>query len=404
MKAIFDRTREELSARGEHTFGRALFELIDDFLYPPDATTVAAPHIRDAMSTQRLLNTFVVASIPCWLIGVWNLGEQTNLAMQTLGVAETAGWRGNVIELLGSGYDPQSIAASFIHGMLFFLPILLVALITGAFWEALFAKQRKRPVDNGLLSIAWLYTLLLPATTPLLHVAFGMTFGLVVGKAIFGGAGRYLVNPAILGLGFLVFSYSGLVFAPGAWIPVPGYEDPTTIELSIEEGGVAALLSVNYTWLQLFLGNQPGPIGVTSILGCLIGAFYLVVAGVASWRIMAGSFVGMVATVLLFNKLGPVGDPTFAIPWTWHFVMGGWAFGTVFLATDPVAAAQTNPGRWGFGIAVGALTIVVRLTNPGYYEGVMFAILLASIFSPLFDYVVTQRNIKRRTRRLEASP
>jgi len=380
----------------------SLRQLLGGFLFTSESTTRMAPHVRDSLNVQRLLNTFVVASIPCWFVGMWNIGEQTNLAMEIMGLDSAPGWRGALLASLGIGYDPTNFGACLMHGFLYFLPIFLVALLTGAFWEALFAQQRKRPVDDGLLAIAWLYTLILPATAPLLQVALGMTFGLVVGKAIFGGSGRYLVSPVILGFGFLVFSYTGLVFAPGAWIPVPGYDEPTTIELIVDEGGVPALLSVNYTWLQLFLGNQPGPIGVSSIFGCLIGAIYLVYTGVASWRIMLGSFFGMVGSVLLFNALGPADNPAFAVPWTWHMVTGGWAFGTVFLATDPVAAANTNPGRWGFGILVGVLTIVVRVTNPSYYEGVIFAILLASIFSPLFDYVVVERNIKKRRIRLGA--
>jgi len=401
MRELIDRLRNKLYRDSDNSIGLSTLQLLDGFLYSSNATTDGAPHVRDSMNVQRLLNTFVVASIPCWFVGIWNIGEQTNLAMQVMGIVAAPGWRGGLLELLNVGYDPTSIGACLLHGFLYFLPIFVVALLTGAFWEVLFAQQRKRPVDDGLLAIAWLYTLILPATAPLLQVALGMTFGLVVGKAIFGGSGRYLVSPVILGLGFLVFSYTSLVFAPGAWIPVPGYDEPTTIELFVDEGGVPALLSVNYTWLQLFLGNQPGPIGVTSIFGCLIGAVYLIYTGVASWRIMLGSFIGMVASVLLFNALGPANNPVFAVPWTWHMVTGGWAFGTVFLATDPVAAANTNPGRWGFGILVGVLTIVVRVTNPSYYEGVIFAILLASIFSPLFDYVVVERNIKRRKRRLE---
>jgi Na+-transporting NADH:ubiquinone oxidoreductase subunit B len=401
MRELIDRLRSKLYRDSKNTIGLSTLQLLDGFLYSSNATTSGAPHVRDSMNVQRFLNTFVVASMPCWFVGIWNIGEQTNLAMQVMGIVAAPGWRGGLLELLNVGYDPRSIGACLVHGFLYFLPIFAVALLTGAFWEVLFAQQRNRPVDDGLLAIAWLYTLILPATAPLLQVALGMTFGLVVGKAIFGGSGRYLVSPVILGLGFLVFSYTSLVFAPGAWIPVPGYDEPTTIELFVDEGGVPALLSVNYTWLQLFLGNQPGPIGVTSIFGCLIGAAYLIYTGVASWRIMLGSFIGMVGSVLLFNALGPADNPVFAVPWTWHMVTGGWAFGTVFLATDPVAAANTNPGRWGFGILVGVLTIVVRLTNPSYYEGVIFAILLASIFSPLFDYVVVERNIKRRKRRLE---
>jgi len=400
MRELIDRLRNKLYRDSNNTIGLSTLQLLDGFLYSSNATTSGAPHIRDGMNVQRLLNTFVVASIPCWFVGIWNIGEQTNLAMQIMGIDAAPGWRGGLLLLLGVEYDPTSFGACLIHGFLYFLPIFVVALLTGAFWEVLFAQQRIRPVDDGLLAIAWLYTLILPATAPLLQVALGMTFGLVVGKAIFGGSGRYIVSPVILGLGFLVFSYSGLIFEPGAWIPVAGYDEPTTIELFVDEGGVPALLAVNYTWLQLFLGNQPGPIGVSSVLGCFIGAAYLIYTGVASWRIMLGSFIGMVGSVLLFNTLGPADNPVFAVPWTWHLVTGGWAFGTVFLATDPVAAANTNPGRWGFGILVGVLTIVVRVTNPSYYEGVIFAILLASIFSPLFDYVVVERNIKRRRIRL----
>jgi Na+-transporting NADH:ubiquinone oxidoreductase subunit B len=308
-----------------------------------------------------------------------------------------------VLSALGAGYDPTHVGACLVHGFLYFLPIFVVALLTGAFWESIFAYQRRRPVDEGLLSIAWLYTLIMPPTAPLYQVALGLTFGIVVGKGIFGGTGRYLVNPAMLGLAFLTFSYSNLLFGHGAWIPVPGYDEPTTIELAVEEGGVAAILSVGYTWWQLFIGNQPGPLGLTSVLGCLLGAAYLVFSGTASWRIMLGSLLGMIGTVWLFNTLGPADDPMFSVPWTWHFVIGGWAFGTVFLATDPVAAATTNPGRWGFGVLVGVLTIIVRVTNPSYYEGVIFAILLASIFSPLFDFVAVERNIRRRKRRREAA-
>ena len=382
------------------TIGNSLVELIDRFLYAGDTRTIDAPHVRDSISTHKLLNTFVIASLPCWLIGMWNVGEQINLAMEIMGQVAAAGWRGEIIALLGVGYDPDSLSANLLHGFLYFMPDFAIALATGAVLEALFAKHRRRPVDEGLLQIAWLYTLMLPATASPILVAAGMAFGLVFGKLIFGGAGRYVVNPAVLGIAFLVFSYSGILFGYGAWIPVPGYDEPTTVELALDEGGVPALLSVNYTWLLLFLGNQPGPIGVTSILGCLIGAAYLLVSGVASWRIMLGSFIGMVGTVLLFNAFGPADDPNFAVPWYWHMVMGGWAFGTVFLATDPVAAATTNPGRWAFGLFVGAITVIVRVTNPSYYDGVLFGILLASIFAPLFDYVVVQRNIKRRAARL----
>ncbi len=401
VRRLFNQLRPNFEEGGTFSSFQGAFQLLEGFLYSSSATTNDALHVRDANSVQRLMNNFVIASLPCWMIGMWNLGQQTNQAMLQIGMESALGWRGTLLSALGVGYDPLNVGACFLHGFLYFLPIFLVALLTGAFWETLFAQQRKRPIGEGLLSIAWLFTLIMPATAPLFQVALGMTFGIVVGKLIYGGAGRYLVNPAVLGFAFLLFSFSNLIFGEGTWIPVPGYDEPTTMELGVEEGGVTALLSVGYSWWQLFFGNQPGPLGVTSIFGCLLGAVYLIYSGSASWRIMLGSFIGMVGSVLLLNYLGPADNPMFALPWIWHLVIGGWAFGTVFLATDPVAAANTNPGRWGFGIMVGVLTVIIRVTNPSYYEGIIFAILLASIFSPLFDFVVVERNIKRRRQRLE---
>jgi Na+-transporting NADH:ubiquinone oxidoreductase subunit B len=349
------------------------------------------------------MNNFVIASIPCWLIGLWNLGEQTNFAMAQVGMAEAPGWRGAVMAALGTGYNPQDVIACFFHGFLYFFPIFIVALLTGAFWESLFAQLRRRPVDEGLLAIAWLFALVMPATVPVYGIILGMSFGIVFGKAIYGGMGRYLVSPVVLGAAFLLFSFSDIYLGQGAWIPVPGYDEPTTVELVIEEGGVAALRAVDYHWWQLFVGNQTGPIGITSILGCLLGAVFLILSGTASWRIMSGSLIGMIAAVLLLNLLGPEDNPLFQVPWYWHFVIGGWAFTTVFVATDPVAAATTNPGRWGFGILVGSLTIIVRVTNPSLFQGGVLAVLLACMFSPLFDYYVVERNIKRRRQRAGAT-
>ena len=404
MSRILTWLRTTAGANRQTTIGSALVELFEGFLYTGNTTTVGAPHVRDSISTQQLLNTFVIASVPCWIFGMWNLGEQINLAMAIVGQEAATGLRGDVIALLGAGYDADNGNDNLLHGFLYFLPAFVVALLTGAFLEALFAKHRQRPVDQGLLAIAWLYTLMLPATASLTLVAAGMAFGIVVGKLIFGGAGRYIVNPAVLGLAFLVFSYSGALFGYGAWIPVPGYDDPLAVEIAVEEGGVPALLAVNYTWQILFLGNQPGAIGVSSVVGCVIGGAYLLYKGVASWRIMAGSAIGLIIAVTLFNTFGPADNPNFDVPWYWHMVLGGWAFGTVFVATDPVAAATTNAGRWAFGLFLGAVTIIVRITNPSYYDGTLFAILLASIFAPLFDYVVVQRNIKRRAARLAERP
>ncbi|MCE8534623.1 RnfABCDGE type electron transport complex subunit D [Ruegeria pomeroyi] len=360
--------------------------------------------MRDANNIHRLLNRFVLASLPCWFIGMWNVGEQISVGMALAGIESLPGWRYELITGLGLPVDPENILACWLYGFLYFLPLLLAALIVGVFWEVTFAAGRNRPLDEGVVSIAWLFTLILPPTAGFFHVLYGMTAAMVLGKGIFGGTGRYLVSPPILGICVLFLSYTSVLHGPEVWIPLAGYQEPTTLELAILEGGVQALTSVDYSWWLLFFGNQPGPFGVTSALGCLIGAAYLILTGTASWRIMAGSLVGLVVTVSLIQFLASDQNAALSVPWYWHMVLGGWAFGTVFLATDPIAAATTRTGRWVFGILVGVVTVVVRLTNPAYFEGVVFAILLASIFAPLCDHFVVERNIARRRAREERTP
>lgn len=362
--------------------------------------TRSGPHIRDSNSVQRLWNYFVLASIPAWVIGVWSLGQQTNLAISNLGLTKVEGWRARVLDQFGLGFDPFDKLDCFAHGLLYFLPIFIVALLVAACWEALFSRSLNREPDEGILVTAWLFSLMLPATAPMYQVALGMTFGVVVGKLIYGGSGRYLFNPALLGVVFLVFSYPTLLFEESPWVPVPGYEQPTVLALVAEEGGISVVPSVGYTYWQLFVGDKPGPVGAVSVLGMLVAALFLVWTGMASWRIMLGALIGLVLTSIFFNLIAE-GNELYAVPWYWQLVMGGFAFGVVLLATDPVAGPMTDPGRWGFGIVVGVLTVVIRAANPSQYEGVLYAIMLACVFSPLIDYVVTARNIKRRREKLE---
>lgn len=378
----------------------AMSQMAGRFFHSTAMTTQSGPHFRDAISVQRFWNYFVIASLPACLIGLWNLGHQTNIAIADFELLEVPGWRASIINFLEIGFDPNSILACMLHGLLYFAPIFLVALLTGGIWQALFSTVRGKPSDDGLLYCAWFFSLIIPAPTPLLAVILGMSFGIVVGKLIYGGSGRYLVNPALLGLAFLIFSFPGLIFGEGAWVPVAGYDQPTVLELVADEGGVDVIDAVGYTWWQLFIGDRPGPVGVTSVLGSVIGAIFLIITGMASWRVIAGALIGLAGFSILFNVISP-DIPMFSIPWHWHLVLGGFMFGAVFLATDPVACASTNPGRWSFGLLVGMLTILVRVTNPSYYEGVMFAILLASIFTPAFDFIVIERNIRRRAKRLE---
>jgi Na+-transporting NADH:ubiquinone oxidoreductase subunit B len=371
------------------------------FTWTAPGLTQSGPHIRDSNSVQRLWNYFVIASLPACLIGLWSLGHQINHAISAPGISLVPGWRASLLEYLGFGFDALSPAACFAHGLLYFLPIFLVALLVGAVWEIIFATLRRKPLDEGLLVVAWFFALLMPATVPLYQVALGMSFGIVVGKLIYGGSGRYLVNPALLGMAFLVFSYPSLVFSEGAWVPVVGSDQPTVLQLVMEQGGMSAITTSDYSWSQLFVGDRPGAIGVVSTLGALLGALFLIYTGMASWRVMMGAVIGLVGAVLIFNAIAPE-NALYAMPWHWQIILGGFAFGVVFIATDPVAGPMTDPGRWGFGLLVGVLTAVIRVANPSYYEGVMFAILLACMFSPLIDFIVTELNIRRRRRRLQA--
>ena len=310
------------------------------------------------------------------------------------------GWRAGLLAALGFGFDASRVLDCFVHGLLYFLPIFAVSLLVAAFWEALFASMRRKPVDEGMLYIAWFFALMMPASVPLLQVALGMTFGIVVGKLIFGGSGRYLVNPALLGVAFIVFSYPSTFLGVGAWVPVAGYDQPTVLELVTDEGGVSVIAAVGYNWGQLFLGDRPGAVGTVSTLGALLGAAFLLLSGMASWRIMLGAAIGLTTAAVVFNYLAP-GNELFAVPWYWHLILGGFVFAVVFLATDPVTGPMTDPGRWGFGLLVGILTVVIRVANPTSYEGILFAILLACMFSPLIDFVIVERNIRRRRLRLQ---
>ena len=204
----------------------------------------------------------------------------------------------------------------------------------------------------------------------------------------------------MLGLTFLSFSYPDLLFEEGAWVPVAGYDQPTALELITTEGGLKVLSAVDYSYWQLFFGDRPGSIGTVSTFGAVLGALFLIWTGMASWRIMLGSLIGLIIMAMTFNAVAP-DHHLFSLPWFWQLILGGFVFGTVFIATDPVAGPVTDPGRWGFGLLVGGLTVLFHVGNPSLFEGVVFAILLASMFSPLIDFVVTELNIRRRKIRLQ---
>lgn len=375
----------------------AVYEMVDTFLYSPPDTTRTAPHVRDGIDLKRMMSYVVVALIPCILWSWFNSGYQANLALAELGVARED-WRGGLLSLFGIGFNPGNPFANMVHGFLLFLPLYLTTLIVGGLWEVLFATVRNHEVNEGFLVTSMLFTLTLPPEMPLWMVALGISFGVVIGKEVFGGTGKNFLNPALTGRAFLYFAYPAEISGDQVWVAVDGYSQATPLGLG-ETGGMAAIADSGVSWFQAFVGLMPGSLGETSTLAILLGAAFLLYTRIASWRIMLGVVLGVVGTSLLFNLLASDARPMMAMPFYWHFVVGGLSFGLVFMATDPVSAAMTNTGRLVFGILIGFMTVVIRCINPAFPEGIMLAILFANLFAPLIDYVVIQMNIRRRERR-----
>ncbi len=396
MRRLLDRIHPYFAKGGRLENFAVLYELVDTFLYTPSDVTRTAPHVRDGIDLKRLMAYVVIATIPCLLFGLYNIGYQANLAMAEQGITSAPGWHRLILDWVG--YDPGNLLGNFIHGLLYFLPIYLVTMIVGGTWEVIFALVRKHDVNEGFFVTSMLFALTLPPDMPLWQVALGISFGVVVAKEIFGGTGKNFLNPALTGRAFLFFTYPADISGAAPWVAVDGYTSATPLSVGAE-GGVAHIIAAGVSWWDAFIGFIPGSIGATSALACLLGAAFLIVTGVASWRIIAGVFFGMVATSALFNLIGSASNPLFAMPWYWHLVLGGFAFGMAFMATDPVSATMTNAGRWVYGLLIGFMTVIIRVINPAYPEGVMLAILFANLCAPLIDYAVVQLNIRARQRR-----
>jgi Na+-transporting NADH:ubiquinone oxidoreductase subunit B len=383
-----------------------MYEAADTFLYTPGSVTPGSSHVRDSLDMKRLMSLVVVALIGTIFMAMYNTGLQAHLAIEA-GALPLDNWRTTVMQWLGLPFASANFAASFIHGALYFLPVLLITYAVGGAWEGLFAQVRRHEINEGFLVTGMLIPLTLPPTIPLWQVAIGTSFGVVIGKEIFGGTGMNILNPALTARAFLFFAYPAEI-SGDVWLAagpaadgshIDGYSG-ATLMATLGQQGMAALAGTD--WWDAFYGFIPGSMGETSTLACLIGAVVLIVTGVGSWRIMAGVVLGTIAMASLFNALGSTTNPYFSVPFWWHMVLGGWAFGTVYMATDPVTAAQSNKGRWIYGILVGALTVMIRVVNPAYPEGMMLAILFLNVFAPTIDYFVVRTNITRRQRRVAA--
>jgi Na+-transporting NADH:ubiquinone oxidoreductase subunit B len=399
LRALLDKIAPHFAKGGRFEGYQALYEMVDTLFYSPPDVSRHAPHVRDAIDLKRVMGLVVIGVLPCALFAMWNTGHQANLAIERLGLAPPADWRGVLMATLGIGHDASAFGAAMFYGMLYFVPIYAVTIAAGGLWEVVFAGVRNHEINEGFFVTSILYALTLPATTPLWQVALGISFGVVIAKEVFGGTGKNFMNPALAGRAFLYFAYPVEMSGESVWTPPIDVVTGATPLAIGAESGVRGILAQGVTWSDAFLGDIQGSIGETSTLACLLGGVLIVYTGVASWRIIAGVMLGLVATATLFNAVGSVTNPMFAMPWYWHLVLGGFAFGMIFMATDPVTACVTNLGRWIFGFLVGLLTVVIRVVNVAFPEGIMLAILFANIFAPTIDHFVMRANIARRLRR-----
>jgi len=401
FRKMLDRLRPAFEEGGKLNKLYPLYEALDTFLYTPGEVTKTASHVRDSLDLKRMMILVVVALTPCIFMAMYNTGYQANLAIESsTEVTALAGWRSSIMN--GIGYSPNNFLSCLIHGALFFIPVYVVCMAVGGAWEVLFAIVRKHEVNEGFLVTGMLFPLTLPPTIPLWQVALGISFGIVIGKEIFGGTGKNFLNPALTARAFLYFSHAQDMTGPRVWTAADGFSGATPLGEMATAEVAAGTEAISVTWSQAFLGSMQGSMGETSTLACLIGAAILIGTGIGSWKIMAGVTAGAVGLSSLFWAVGSDSNPMFALGPHWHLVIGGFAFGTVFMATDPVSASMTNAGKWIYGVLIGVMTILIRVINPAFPEGIMLAILFGNVMAPVIDYYVIQANVKRRAARYEA--
>jgi Na+-transporting NADH:ubiquinone oxidoreductase subunit B len=372
IRNLLDKVEPHFHKGGKWEKMYALYEAIDTGLFKPADVTKNSSHVRDAIDLKRVMITVWLATFPTMFFGMWNVGFQANTIMAEMGMVSQEGLRGVFINML-AGYDPSCIWDNLVHGAAYFVPIYMVTFIVGGFWEVLFASVRGHEVNEGFFVTSVLFALCCPPDLPLWMVAVGISFGIVIGKEVFGGTGKNFLNPALTGRAFLYFAYPAYMSGDMVWTAVDGYTGATMLSVAATAG--VAALEQGTTWMQAFVGTIQGSIGETSTLAILMGAVMLLVMKIASWRIIAGVLIGSAALSILFNSIES-SNPMFALPFYWHWVIGGFAFGAIFMATDPVSASMTNTGKLWYGILIGVMVILIRVVNPAFPEGMMLAICL----------------------------
>ena len=381
-----------------------LYEAVDTFLFTPSSVTKGSSHIRDALDLKRMMITVVIALIPPIFMAMYNTGYQAHLAISK-GAIPLETWQTVTMHWLGlANFSPEDFWACLIDGSLYFLRVLVLTFFVGGNCEALFAIVRKHEINEGFLVTGMLFPLVLPPTIPLWQVALGIAFGVILGKEIFGGTGMNILNPALTARAFLFFAYPADISGDRVWIAantsVDGISGATWLAETSDKG--LSTLTSGLSWWDAFIGLVPGSMGETSALACLIGAMILIFSKIGSWRIILGVGVGSLIASTFLNMISSETNPLLTVPFWWHIVLGGWAFGTVYMATDPVSASHSNTGKYIYGLIIGLLAILIRVVNPAYPEGMMLAILFVNLFAGLIDYFVIQANVKRRRKRYAA--
>lgn len=403
LKEYLERIEPDFEPGGKYEKWYALYEAAATIFYTPGKVTKSTTHVRDSIDLKRIMIMVWMATFPAMFYGMFNIGQQAHLAiMNGAGaVALPDVWQAALFTSLGGqlGVDGVTWLGMMGYGACFFLPIYAVTFVVGGFWEVLFASIRKHEVNEGFFVTSVLFALTLPATIPLWQVALGITFGVVVAKEVFGGTGRNFLNPALSGRAFLYFAYPAQISGDAIWTAADGYSGATMLSQ-------AASGTLDYSnmalWWDAFYGNIQGSAGEVSTLMLMLGGLFIIYLRIASWRIVAGVLIGAAVFSMLLNVVGSDTNPMMAMPWHWHLVTGGFAFGMFFMATDPVSASFTNHGKWAYGMLIGAMCVMIRVLNPAFPEGMMLAILFANLWAPLFDYFVAQSNIKRRVARVSA--
>ena len=397
LRSYFNSIEPNFQRGGKYEKYYPIFEMVETIFFTSNTVTKVAPHARSFVDMKRVMTYVVISTIPCVLWALYNTGLQTNTALSSLDIKEISSWRISLMQLTGIGLDPQSLISNIFHGLLYFLPIYLTTLIAGGICEVTFATIRGHEVNEGFLVSSMLFALTLPASTPLWQVALGIAFGVVVGKEVFGGTGKNFLNPALTGRAFLYFAYPAYMSGDSIWTPVDGFSGATSLGIAASEG-YESLSNYGITWMDAFLGTIQGSLGETSTLAIAIGLCFLLLTKIANYRMVVGCLVGMIVFSSFLNWIGSDTNPMFSMPWYWHLVIGSYAFGLVFMVTEPVSASHTNTGRYIYGALIGFMVVMIRVLNPAFPEGMMLAILFGNIFAPLIDHFVVMANIKRRTR------